>query len=394
MKAEITIPEPFQELFTPCRYKAYYGGRGGGKSWAIALALIVIALQGKKRILCTRELQKSITDSVHKLFKDIIIEYGLTGVFNIQNTSIVSTRGSEFLFSGLRSNVSEIKSMEGIDICWVEEAQRVSEESWQVLIPTIRKEGSEIWVSFNPVDDSDPTYKRFVINPPDECISKKVNWYDNPFFPETLKKELEYDKRVDHEKYLHVWEGETRKISEALIFSGKYTVDRFDTPLDAVFYYGADWGFSQDPTTLIRCFVLDKCLYIDYEVYGVGVDIDKTPQMFDEVPDSRKWPIIADSARPETISYMNKNGFNIKSAKKGAGSVEDGIQFIRSFENIIIHERCKHTIYEFSNYSYKVDKQNNRVLPIPEDKHNHCMDGLRYGLEPIQKVKPLFIGRV
>lgn len=394
MKSRIKIPDSFRELFTPSRYKVYHGGRGSGKSWSVAAALLILSLRQPLRILCTRELQKSIGDSVHKLLCDLISTHGLDQYFDIIKTSIKSRNGSEFLFAGLRSNVAEIKSMEGIDICWVEEAQRMSEESWQILIPTIRKDNSEIWITFNPVDNDDSTYQRFVVSPPLDSIVRRVLWNDNPYFPEPLKKEMEHDRKKDHAMYLHLWEGETRRISGAVIFAGRYVVDRFTAPDDALFHYGADWGFSQDPTTLIRCFVLDKVLYIDYEAYGVGVDIDDTPSMFDAVPGSRKWEIIGDSSRPETISYMNKSGYRVRGSKKGAGSVEDGIEFIKSFDSIVVHERCARTIHELGSYSYKVNAASGQITPLIEDRNNHCIDALRYALEPLMRSKPLFIGRV
>ena len=347
-----------------------------------------MALQKSIRILCTRELQKSIADSVHKLLCDLIIKYGLEEAFTITHTSIKSDSGSEFIFAGLRSNISEIKSMEGIDICWVEEAQAVSEESWKILIPTIRKENSEIWISFNPDSIDDPTFKRFVLNPPPGSVVQKINYNQNPFFPETLRREMEWDRKVDYEKYLWVWEGEPRAMTDAQVFKGKYKVDVFDTPTDAVFYYGADWGFAQDPTVLVRCFIKDNCLYIDHEAYGVGVDIDDTPALFRTVPGAEQWIITADSARPETISYMRKQGFNIRPAEKGKGSVEDGIAFMRSFDVIVVHERCKHTAQELKLYSYKVDRLTGDVLPVLVDAHNHSIDATRYGLEKL--IKPKF----
>ena len=264
-----------------------------------------------------------------------------------------------------------------------EEAQSVSEESWAVLIPTIRQANSEIWMTFNPMDDDDPTYRKFVLTPPPNTVVKKVSWRDNPHFPKVLRDEMEYLQRVDYDAYLHVWEGEPRTISDAVVFKGKFTVEPFDTPADARFYFGADWGFSQDPTTLIRAFVKDRTLYIDHEAYGIGVDIDKTPALFDTVPESRKWQIYADSARPETISYMRRAGFNISAAEKWSGSVEDGIAFLRSFERIVIHERCKHAAEEARLYKYKVDTRTGEVLPVIVDAHNHVIDALRYAISKL-----------
>ena len=175
----------FKPLFKPIRYKVFRGGRGGAKSWGIARALVIMAASKKLRILCTREVQNSIKDSVHKLLKDQIEMLGLNPWFRITNEMITTTCGSEFLFKGLRFDPLGIKSTEGVDICWVEEAQSVSADSWDILIPTIRKEGSEIWVSFNPGEETDPTYQRFVVNPPDNCVTVEVNYYDNPYLPDS-----------------------------------------------------------------------------------------------------------------------------------------------------------------------------------------------------------------
>lgn len=382
---EISFAPKFDILFKPARYKVLYGGRGAAKSWEIARALIIKGLQSKLRVLCAREIQHSIADSVHKLLSEQIYEMGFAPWYKITKNTITGVNGTEFIFSGLRFNVREIKSKEGIDICWIEEAQSVSEESWDVLIPTIRKEKSEIWLSFNPDAETDPTYRRFVIDPPPDSFVRKVSWQDNPWFPDVLRQEMEYLKRVDYEAYLHVWEGEVRRISDAIIFKGKYVVEPFETPSQARFYHGADWGFAQDPTALVRCFVDDGNLFIDMESYGVGVDLDDTPSLFDAIPTARKWPIKADSARPETISYMRRRGFNISAAKKWQGSVEDGIEFMRSFKKIIIHPRCKHTVNEFDHYSYKVDKQTNDILPVIVDANNHCIDAIRYALDGLIK---------
>ncbi|TJZ75591.1 PBSX family phage terminase large subunit [Chitiniphilus eburneus] len=381
---DLRFAPKFKPLFRPARYKVFYGGRGGGKSWEIARALVLIASSRKVRILCAREIQNTIKDSVHKLLKDQIEALGLTPWFTITDTSIRSSVGSEFIFKGLRYDVQGVKSTEGVDICWVEEAQTVSTDSWDVLIPTIRKEASEIWISFNPHEESDPTYQRFVLNPPDDAVVVEVNYCDNPWFPDVLRKEMEYCKRVDYEAYEHIWLGKPKKITAAVIFSGKYEVRAFNDELwlqaDRLFF-GADFGFAQDPSTLLRSFIVDKTLYIEHEAYGVGVEIDEMPELYDSVPGARDWPIKADNSRPETISYLRRQGFNIDAADKWPGSVEDGIAHLRGFEKIVIHERCKHTADEARLYSYKVDRITKDVLPVIVDKHNHCWDGIRYSLD-------------
>lgn len=385
--ATLEMPEKLMFLLDrQSRYKVAYGGRGSSKSWSFGRALIILAVSRKVRILCARQVQASIKDSVYKLLCDTIDNLGLTSLFHITRDSIRCCNGSEFFFKGIQNNVNEIKSMEGIDYCWVEEAQNVSQESWDILIPTIRKEGSEIWVTFNPDREEDATYRMFVVNPPDDCISIQMNYDQNPWFPDTLRREMEYCKRVDYGKYEHVWLGKTVINTEAQVYNGKFEMKDFETPDGIELYYGADWGFAQDPTALVRCFIKDRCLWIDYESGGVGVDFEEIPTLFDVVPDARKWEIRADCARPETISYVKRQGFRISACPKWKGSVEDGIAYIRGFERIYIHPRCPKTYNEFKFYSYKQDRVSGDVLPIVLDKDNHFLDALRYALNPyIQK---------
>lgn len=369
------------------RYKVAYGGRGSGKSYAFADCCLVKAITRKTRILCARQLQTSIRDSVHKLLCDRIIALGMEKWFEITRDSIRCINGSEFIFKGIQNNVMEIKSMEGIDIAWVEEGQSVSDESWEVLIPTIRKEGSEIWVTFNPDREDDSTYRRFVKNPPPNCKSVLVNYMDNPYFPEVLRKEMEYCKKIDYPRYEHIWLGHTIMETEAQIFKGKFELLDFEADEGTEFFYGADWGFANDPTTIVRCFMENNCLYIDYEAGGIGIEMEEIPVLFKTVPESTKWRIRADSARPETISYVARHGFDCVAAEKWQGSIEDGIEYLRSFEKIYIHPRCSHTFEEFKYYSYKKDRVSGDILPIVVDAWNHYIDAIRYALEPYIKNK-------
>lgn len=388
----LPLPAAFAILVQPCRYKVMHGGRGSAKSWSVATTLIGLAHTRKLRILCARELQNSITDSVHKLLSDRIDAMGLSDWFSITKNSIRSlVTGAEFLFKGLRHNIKDIKSTEGIDICWVEEAQNVSEESWEVLIPTIRKQNcaiydgrtcdAEIWITFNPDSTLDPTYVRFVENTHPDAIVVQVNFDSNPYFPEVLRKEMEYMKRVDFDAYEHVWLGKPKGRSKALVLHGKWRVDAFTAPANAAFLFGADWGFAQDPTVLVRCYIEGRTLFIDHEVYGVGVELDEIAEFFDGVPGVRQGLIKADNARPETISHVSNKKFAIRAARKWAGSVEDGLTFLRSFEEIVIHQRCKHAIEEAGLYAYKVDRITSDVLRIIVDRHNHVWDAVRYALD-------------
>ncbi len=352
----------------------------------MADSIILDCVHNPLRILCTRELQNSIKDSVHKLLCDRIKALGVEDFFIVKKDSILSNVGSEIIFKGLRHHISEIKSTEGIDICWVEEAEIVGEESWEVLTPTIRKPGSYFYVTFNPESEHSATWKRFS-ETTDMVESAYLTYRDNIFFPDVLKQELEYDRKADPEKYEHVWEGKFKKYLDSLIFNN-VRVESFETPETVRFYYGADWGYSVDPTTLVRMYVVDKSLYIDYCFYAVGVELTELDSAFETVPGARRHKITADSARPETISYMrNKRGFNIVGSKKGKGSVEDGIMFLRSFENIIIHPRCKGAVDDFKNYRWKRDRVTQEILSIPEDKSNHVPDAARYAMEELIRVR-------
>jgi len=217
--ARAEFPVKLEGLFKKSRYKVAYGGRGGAKSWGIARALLILGAKSPMRILCAREFMTSMRDSVHKLLCDQIESLGLLGFYEITQASIRGKNGTEFAFVGLKNNIANVKSYEGVDICWVEEAQTVSRLSWNILIPTIRKEGSEIWISFNPELETDETYQRFVANPPADCITMKVNWYDNPWFPDTLKLEKDALKQRDEEAYNQVWEGLCRQTVDGAIFA-------------------------------------------------------------------------------------------------------------------------------------------------------------------------------
>lgn len=391
MEVDALFPDKLGFLFEPARYKVAHGGRGGAKSWGFARALLIKAAQKRMRVLCARELQLSIADSVHKLLKEQIEALGLSGFYEPLESIIRGRNGSEFIFSGLKSNATKIKSMEGLDVAWVEEAQTVSADSWEILIPTVRKEDSEIWVSFNPDQDEDPTYQRFVKHPPPGAVVVEIGWQDNPWLPEVLRQEKDYLYRVDPEAAAHVWGGKTWRVTNAQVLRGRYLVESFEPKGDWDGpYYGIDWGFSVDPSTLIRCWVSGRVLYVEHEAYGVGVDLDDTPALFDAVPGGRKHTVRADNSRPETIAHMRRHGYpNILGCKKGPGSVEDGVEHLRSYERIVIHPRCVHAAEEARLWSYKTDKLSGDVLPVLLDKHNHCWDAVRYALEPIiQAGKP------
>lgn len=247
------FPVKMASLFDKARYKIYYGGRGAGKSHSAAKALLILGARSPLRILCAREFQSSMRDSVHKLLCDQIELMNMHSIYEITQNSIKGINGSEFSFIGLKNNVSNVKSYEGVDICWVEEAQSVSRMSWNVLIPTIRKEGSEIWVTFNPELETDETYQRWVLKPPENAVVQKINWSDNPWFPEVLALERDALKIRDINAYKTVWEGLCRLTVDGAIFAnemqqaemdGRITKVNYDAskPVHAVFDLG--WSDS------------------------------------------------------------------------------------------------------------------------------------------------------
>jgi phage terminase large subunit len=389
-QVRIELPPKLADLLLPpARYKVAYGGRGAGRSWSFAQALIARTYASKLRILCAREVQKSIQDSVHKLLSDRIDALGLLPWFDVQRHAIYSASGSEFLFEGLHRNVNRIKSLEGVDIVWVEEAEAITADSWEKLIPTIRKPGSEIWISFNTNLITDSTYDRFVVSTPPGARVVKVGWEDNPWFDQLpeLVAERDYLYRVDPDAAANVWGGDPKKNSDAQVLKGKWCVESFepvqgwDGP-----YFGADWGFSQDPTALVKLWIHEQRLYVEHEAYGIGVDIDATPVLFDRVPGAREAVVRADSARPETISYMVRHGYRrMIAVEKWTGSVEDGVAYLRQFERIVIHPRCKHAAEEARLWSYKVDRLTGDITTELVDKHDHVWDSVRYGLQPMIK---------
>jgi phage terminase large subunit len=391
---KIQTPRVFLPMLKPARYKGLHGGRGSGKSHYFAEALIERCLiHAGTRWACIREVQKSLEQSVKRLLEDKIRDLGVGHLFNIKQYEIETPGGGIIIFQGMQNHTADsIKSLEGFDGAWVEEAQSLSQRSLDLLRPTIRKEyadgtTSELWFSWNPNLDTDPVDVLLRgEQPPPDSIVIEVNYNDNPWFPSVLQAEMEYDRSRDPDKYAHVWLGEYQRNSEARVFRN-WTVEEFDVDPTQIIRQGADWGFAIDPTVLVQSYIVGRKLYIPYEAYRVGCEITDTPSLFMTVPESEKWPIIADSARPETISYMQKNGFpKIMPAVKGPRSLEEGVEFLKSFD-IIVHPRCKHTIDELSLYSYKIDPLTSLVMPVLNDKDNHVIDALRYACEGARRAK-------
>ena len=385
---KIKTPQWALPLLNPSRYKGAWGGRGSGKSHTFAEMLIEAHIMDQNsRSVCVREIQKSLNQSVKRLLETKIESMNAGAYFEVQESVIKSKKGDGLIiFQGMQNHTADsIKSLEGYDRAWVEEAQSLSQRSLDLLRPTIRKPGSELWFTWNPNKIDDPVnYLLRGDKPPPDAVVLEVNFEQNPWFPDVLKAEMEYDRERDQDKYAHVWRGGYLQNSTSRVFSN-WKVEEFDTPADAVHRLGADWGFASDPTVLIRCHIIGRKLYIDYEAYMVGCEIVNTPALFMTVPEAEKWPIVADSSRPETISHMRKNGFSkIMPAVKGAKSVEEGVEWLKSYD-IIVHPRCTHTIDELTFYSYKSDALTGKVLPILDDRNNHVIDALRYACEGVRR---------
>jgi phage terminase large subunit len=379
----------------PSRYKGAYGGRGSGKSHEFAGAVVDVALDGKS-IVCVREHQKSLKFSAKRLIEGKIKSFGVEKSFGVQKELIKCPNDGIIIFVGMQDyNAENIQSLEDFDICWIEQAEKLSQTSLDLLRPTIRNENSEIWATWNPKEESDPIDAFLRKECPGDAIVLEANYPDNPWFPEVLQQEMEYDKKHDYEKYLHVWKGKYKQQSDAIVFKN-WREEEFEVPEDVIHRLGADFGYSRDPSTLVDSYIVGKKLYIPYEAYEIGCEIDNLPLLYQQVPDSEKWPIVADSARPDTINYLRRKGFKIYAAAKGPGSIEDGIEFLKNYE-IIVHPRCTHTITELENYKYKTvpkyDPKQGKVVDevtnILEDKNNHVIDALRYANEGFRRSKPV-----
>lgn len=387
MKLKRSCPKAFAPLLARARYKGAHGGRGSGKSHFFAELLIARCASAKVDAVCIREVQRTLNQSVKKLLEMKIEEMGLGSIFDVQESVIHTPNGGRIIFQGMQNHTADsIKSLEGYDIAWVEEAQSLSQKSLDLLRPTIRKPGSEIWFSWNPSLPTDPVDVLMRSDtPPPDAVVVQANYRDNPWLPDVLHTEIEYDQRRDPDKFAHVWLGEYQRNSESRVFKN-WNIEEFDIQRDWIMRQGADWGFAIDPSVLVQCAIVGKRLYVPYEAYMVGCEIDNLAALFSTVPECEKWPIVADSARPETISYMQRHGFpKLMAAVKGPKSLDEGVQFLQNFD-IVVHPRCQHLIDELTLYSYKKDPLTDKVLPVLEDKNNHVIDSLRYACEAARRM--------
>lgn len=409
--AKVQFPVKLACLFEKSRYKVLFGGRGGAKSWGVARALLILGAKSELRILCAREFQTSIKDSVHKLLSDQIDALGLNGFYEITQTNIRGKNGTEFAFAGLKNNVTNIKSFEGVDICWIEEAQSVSKRSWDVLIPTIRKQDSQIWITFNPELESDETYQRFVLKPPNDCVVQKINWSDNPWFPETLDLERISLQHRDQESYNTVWEGICRQTVNGAIFAkemqlaelqGRITKVNYDPmkPVHVVFDLGwsdatAMWfvQFIGMETRIIR--------YIEDSQQTMSHYLSKL-QTFGYVYDTLWLPHDAENktlaAAGRSIEEIVRNA-GFKTRIIGKVPIVDSINAARSiFANCWFdRENCHDGLNCLRHYKYEVDPDTKQFSKTPlHDSYSHGADAFRYiGLmiaEPkeIRRKKPSY----
>lgn len=386
------FPVKLSFLFEPCRYKVAYGGRGGAKSWGIARALLILAAKKPLRILCAREFMTSMKDSVHKLLCDQIESLGLLGFYEITQSTIRGKNGSEFAFVGLKNNVANVKSYEGVSICWVEEAQSVSRLSWNTLIPTIRKEKSEIWISFNPELESDETYQRFVLNPPANSKVVKINWSDNPWFPETLQLEKDALKARDIEAYNTVWEGLCRQTVDGAVFAREVQMAELEDritkvaydptkPVHAVFDLGwsdatAIWfvQFIGMETRLIRYLEDSQKTISEYlaklQTYGYVYDTLWLPH------DAENRTLVANGRSIDQI--VRAAGYKTKILPRVP--IVDSINAARTlFRNCWFdRENCYDGLQCLRHYRYEVDPDTKAFSKTPvHDQYSHGADAFR-----------------
>ena len=405
--ARAEFPIKLQCLFEPKRYKILYGGRGGAKSWGVARALLIKAAKEPLRVLCSREFMTSMRDSVHKLLSDQIQALGLLGFYEITQNSIKGKNGSEFSFVGLKNNVANVKSYEGVDICWVEESQTVSRTSWDVLIPTIRKENSEIWITFNPHLETDETYQRFVLNPPENSVVVKVNWSDNPWFPETLREEKDALKARDIQAYNMVWEGLCRQTVDGAVFAKEMQIAELDGRLTKVSYDPTkpvhaifDLGWSDATAIWFLQFIGMETHLIRYMEGNQTTISDYLAKMqtFGYIYDTLWLPHDAEN------KTLAGNGRSIEEIVRSAGyktkiipktPIMDSINAARTiFRNCWFdRDNCHEGLQCLRHYRYDVDPETKQFSKTPvHDQYSHGADAFRYiGLmvnEPKQRRAP------
>jgi len=339
--------------------------------------------------VCIREIQRSLKFSSKKLLTSKIKSLGVGHLFEITLTEIRRIGGEGIIiFEGMQDHTADsIKSLDGFDRSWCEEAQSLSHRSIELLVPTIRKPGSELWFVWNPEQPDNSVETLFQDNP--DAILIHVNYLENPWCPEEMTNLANWQQRVDYERYVHIWLGGYNTKSDAQVFTNcrvdEFTPDEsFGDPL-----YGLDFGFANDPSCFVRCWIKANTLYIDMDAGRVGLELDDTAKFFKQHDQwIERYVIRADSARPESISYLKRHGLPMMAGvKKWPGSVEDGVEYIKSFDEVVIHTSCKEMQEEARLYSYKVDKRTGDIQPVIKDDNNHRWDAVRYALQPLITAK-------
>lgn len=402
MKAQIQLPPKLIPIFQgAARFRTAWGGRGSGKTRGFAKMMAVDGYRFGRagisgNLLCAREHLVNLDESSMEEVKQAIrSEPWLDAYYESGEKYIRSRDGRiKFLFTGLRHNLSGVKSKARILRAWIDEAEQVSEKAWQTLLPTLRDEGdgwqTEVWTTYNPEQENSSTNQRFRLQPPTSWKGVELNWSDNPWFPQALNQQRLDDLRYRPETYEHVWEGAYLELTDAQVFAGHFETEEFEPEADWNGpYHGLDFGYAQDPTAATQSYIKDNVLYIRREAGKKKLELDETASYLARaIPQIAMHSIRCDNARPESISYISNNGLpGAIACKKGKGSIEDGIAYIKSFDRVVIHPECPETTKEFRLYSYKVDRLSGDILPIIVDAHNHFLDSLRYALEPMMRMR-------
>ena len=402
----VELPEKLEFLLgQKARYKVAYGGRGSAKSWSFARALLIRGVESPTRVLCCRELQKSIGESVHQLLSDQIESLNLGYYYTVTNTEIRGKNGTSFGYAGLRHNASGLKSYEGVDISWIEEAQTASKRSLEILIPTIRKEGSEIWVSFNPELEDDEAYKRFVLHQPHDSIVAKVNWQDNPWFPEVLRLELEELKERDPDAFLHVWEGHCRSVLEGAIYAKELRQAKLEERISAVPYNPTKpvhtfWDLGWNSVTGKTAITMAQANGSAYNIIDYLEDSEHTVNWY--IAELQKRPYVwGTDWLPHDAKNTNiaAGGKTVKKIMEGLGRkvrvlprrpVDEGINAAKTVFNQCYFDATKTSdlLQCLNRYKFAVDEETGLRSRKPEDSiYNHGADSFRYFAMAIEEEK-------
>lgn len=374
------------------RYRIAYGGRGSGKSWTVARLLVLKAASAPIRVLCARETQKSIQESVHRLLRDQIALLGLEDSFDVQESRILGRNGSEFSFVGIRQQgVANLKSYEGVDIVWVEEAQVVTRKSWDVLIPTIRKPGSEIWITFNPELDSDETYQRFVTDPPSDAQVVRCNWSDNPWFPAELDRERQDWLRRDPVGYRTVWDGQCRPAVEGAIYAAEIEqaisdkrIQRIPYDPDLRVHTVWDLGWNDYMSIILVQRSMSEIRIIDFIE-----DSHRTLDSYVAELRDRRWNWGTDYVPHDGASKDFKSGKSTEEVLRALGrnpmvlsrgDPEEGIRRARTiFARCYFEQSTQATLlHHLKRYRRAVNQTTNEPGAPLHDEHSHAADAFRY----------------